>query len=142
MSGLLLDVNVLVALAWPQHIHHAAARAWFAVEAKHGWATAPITESGFIRVSCNPRAVDDARTPAEAADYLEALRNVGAWTFWSDNVQLTTSMQGAYGFRQVTDAHLLQLAHEHDGAVATFDMGLVRLAEARGQAAVLIADGV
>ena len=25
----LLDVNVLIALAWPNHVHHAAARAWF-----------------------------------------------------------------------------------------------------------------
>jgi predicted nucleic acid-binding protein len=26
----LLDVNVLLALAWPNHVHHAASRTWFA----------------------------------------------------------------------------------------------------------------
>jgi predicted nucleic acid-binding protein len=25
----LLDVNVLVAFAWPNHVHHAAAQHWF-----------------------------------------------------------------------------------------------------------------
>lgn len=25
----LLDVNVLVALAWPNHVHHEAVQAWF-----------------------------------------------------------------------------------------------------------------
>ena len=142
MSGALLDVNVLVAIAWPQHIHHAAAREWFASEAPRGWATAPITESGFIRVSSNPKAVGDARTPIEAAEFLVALRSIGSWAFWSDDVQLAAAMHGVYSFRQVTDAHLLQLAHEHGGCVATFDVGLAHLADQRGQCAVLLDAGV
>lgn len=138
MSGALLDVNVLVAISWPQRIHHGAVRAWFAREAPRGWATSPVTESGFIRVSSNPKAIDDARTPVEAAEFLGALQSVGAWSFWSDDVQLTSGTQGVRSFRQVTDAHLLQLAHDRGGAVATFDVGLLRLAEERGQSAVLI----
>ena len=138
MSGALLDVNVLVAIARPQHIHHVAAREWFAREAPRGWATSPVTESGFIRVSSNPKAVDEARTPVEAAEYLGALQSVGAWSFWSDDAQLTAGMQGVRSFRKVTEAHLLQLAHERGGAVATFDVGLLRLADERGQSAVLI----
>lgn len=138
MSEHLLDVNVLIAIAWPQHTHHGAARAWFAAQAAHGWATTPITESGFVRVSSNPKAVGDARTPVEAAALLTALRGFGRWTFWADNVQLAANMRGVYGFRQVTDAHLLQLAHDHGGSVATFDVGLMRLADERNQSAVLI----
>lgn len=138
MSEHLLDVNVLIAIAWPQHIHHRPARAWFAAQAQHGWATAPITESGFVRVSSNPKAIGDARTPAEAADLLDALRAFGRWAFWADSVQLASNMRGVYGFRQVTDAHLLQLAHDHGGSVATFDTGLMRLADERSQSAVLI----
>lgn len=34
---MLLDVNVLVALAWPNHVHHVSARRWFAAEAAQGW---------------------------------------------------------------------------------------------------------
>jgi hypothetical protein len=48
----LLDVNVLIALGWPDHVHHAAARHWFGQSCSNGWATTPITSprpgmSGF-----------------------------------------------------------------------------------------------
>ena len=45
----LLDVNALVALAWDSHIHHEAVRTWFAAKSADGWATCPVTESGFVR---------------------------------------------------------------------------------------------
>lgn len=138
MSALLLDVNVLVAIAWPQHVHHLHARDWFAALGSRRWATAPVTESGFIRISSNPRVIDDARTPAEAAAFLTALHGAGTWEFWVDGVELSSCLQGVTGYRQITDAHLLQLAHDRGGSVATFDMGLTRLAQARGQSAELI----
>ncbi len=134
----LLDVNVLVAIAWPQHVHHRHAREWFAADPGRSWATSPVTESGFIRVSCNPRVILQARTPAEAGDFLDGLRAFGAWEFWPDAVRMSTSLLGVKSYRQVTDAHLLQLAHEHGGAVATFDSGLAQLAQHRGQTAELI----
>lgn len=133
MSGLLLDVNVLVAIAWPQHVHHRHAREWFSDLGDRRWATAPITESGFIRVSSNPRVISDARTPAQAAEFLSVLHTVGMWEFWVDDVEVVTALQGVTGYRQVTDAHLLQLASQRGGSVATFDMGLARLAVDRGQ---------
>lgn len=138
MSALLLDVNVLVAIAWPQHVHHRHAREWFAALGTRKWATAPVTESGFIRVSSNPRVISDARTPAEAAAYLSALRGAGRWEFWVDDVHVSECLGGVTGYRQITDAHLLQLAHERGGSVATLDMGLARLAEQRSQYAELI----
>ena len=134
----LLDVNVLIALAWPQHVHHKPARAWFAGVADQGWATAAPTETGFIRVSCNPRVVADARSPQEAAAFLRALQDYGAWEFWADDVRIGRHLEGVRGHRQVTDAHLLQLAANHDGMVATFDAALGELAKARGQHAVVI----
>ena len=45
----LLDVNVLVALFWPNHNHNKPAQAWF--EGVKRFATCPITELGFLRVS-------------------------------------------------------------------------------------------
>lgn len=133
MSGLLLDVNVLVAIAWPQHVHHRQAREWFSSLGDRRWATAPVTESGFIRVSSNPRVIPDARTPAEAAAFLIALRGAGSWEFWVDDIQVSSSLTGVTGYRQVTDAHLLQLAHDRGGSVATFDAGMSKLATERGQ---------
>jgi predicted nucleic acid-binding protein len=34
------DVNVLTTIAWPAHVHHAAALKWFDENADAGWATA------------------------------------------------------------------------------------------------------
>jgi hypothetical protein len=52
------DLNVLVALTWPNHVHHAQARTWFLGVNRAGWATCPITEAGLIRVSSNRRVTD------------------------------------------------------------------------------------
>lgn len=38
----LLDVNVLIALAWPNHVHHDAAGSWFARLRRTGWATCAL----------------------------------------------------------------------------------------------------
>ena len=48
----LLDVNVLMALAWPNHVHHAPARSWFNARRKSGWAT------------CHAGGVDAGEDPA------------------------------------------------------------------------------
>jgi predicted nucleic acid-binding protein len=32
----LLDVNVLIALAWPNHVHHDLAQTWFERNRRHG----------------------------------------------------------------------------------------------------------
>ena len=56
------DVNVLIALAWPNHVHHhpaRPARSWFAANRSTGWATCPLTEAGFVRISCNRSAVKE-----------------------------------------------------------------------------------
>lgn len=38
MKVALLDVNVLLALAWPNHQHHVAAHRWFHDDGRRGWA--------------------------------------------------------------------------------------------------------
>jgi toxin-antitoxin system PIN domain toxin len=69
----LLDVNLLVALAWPNHVHHAAALGWFRRNQATGWATCPLTQSGFVRVSSNSAMVSDARSPQEAIQLLRRI---------------------------------------------------------------------
>ncbi|HUG83451.1 MAG TPA: TA system VapC family ribonuclease toxin [Euzebya sp.] len=129
--SLLPDVNVLVALVWPNHVHHAAAVGWFSAQRDSGWATCPVTESGFIRVSSNRRVIPEARAVPEAAAAMRALRMVGAHRFWTDDVSLATSdvvrLEEVQGYRQVTDVHLLALARGHGGQVVTFDQGLASL---------------
>lgn len=139
----LLDVNVLVSLAWPNHVHHAGARAWFSTAQTAGWATCPVTQSGFIRVSSNRRVIPEARTPAEAADVLRSLCAAGGHEFWPDDVGLASSSEvdlaTLAGYRQVTAAHLLALASRRDERLVTFDRALGELAAANSIEVELLA---
>ena len=122
------DVNVLIALAWPNHVHHAAAWAWFNANRKQGWATCPLTEAGFVRVSCNPSVVRHAVTPLDAIAVLERLTHLGSHSFWSLDrsiVHLPESIGARLqGYRQITDALLLAAAMQREGQLATLDAGM------------------
>ena len=131
----LLDVNVLIALAWPNHAHHAAARQWFGTHAQHGWATTPITESGFVRVSSNRAAIPTATSPVLALEVLTAMTGLDRHEFWVDDVARVTAGWGdpvlIRSHRDVTDAHLLSLAERHQGVLVTFDAKIALLLGAR-----------
>ena len=135
-------MNVLVALAWPNHVHHRQAVTWFVGIRDDGWATCPLTESGFVRVSSNTRVLPDARSPSEARALLAALRTKGMHRFWEDDVSAVGDPFGVFAaalaYRQVTDAHLLSLAIRRGGALATFDRGITSLAKACPDRVVLI----
>jgi toxin-antitoxin system PIN domain toxin len=124
----LLDVNVLIALAWPNHVHHAAAREWFEARRQEGWAKCPLTEAGFVRVSCNPSVVRHTVTPLDAIAVLQGLTRLGSHTFWPLNqsiMQLPESIGiRLQGYRQVTDAVLLATAIQRNGQLATLDAGM------------------
>lgn len=131
---------MLVALAWPNHMHHAAAHRWFGAHRDDGWATCPLTESGFVRVSSNRRAIPEASTPAEAIVLLRRVRALSGHVFWEDDISPAdpgaTPFGRVAGYRQVTDAHLLALAIRRGGALATFDRGLAELAGPQERGAV------
>ena len=128
----LLDVNALVALAWDSHVHHQAVRAWFAANSAEGWATCPVTESGFVRVSSNPKVLPSFIAVEAARDVLSALRNVDGHRFLVNDVSLTDpDVPPIVGHRQVTDAQLLTLARRHGTRLVTFDAGIAAMAEGR-----------
>jgi hypothetical protein len=124
----LLDVNLLVALAWPNHVHHEPAHRWFARHARAGWATSPVVELGFVRVSSNARVVPSAVSPQEAAALLRRITALPHHRFWLDDIRFADSpfvaLARVVGHQQVTDAHLIALAIRHGGRLATFDRGL------------------
>ncbi len=131
MKAGLLDANVLIALAWPSHLHHLVAHAWFSKNAAKGWATCPITQCAFIRISSNPKIIPDAVTPSEAMELLRQIVTQKHHGFWPDDVSaLDEHMAGKLliGHRQVTDAYLLALAVRHGGRLVTLDKGLLSLA--------------
>lgn len=127
----LLDVNVLVALAWPNHVHHRPAREWFRTHLASGWATCPTTENGFIRVSSNVRVIPEAKSPREAALLLRELVGTRGHVFWPEEASILDgrwiSLEKIHTYRQITEAHLLSLALRHDGCLATFDRRVMEL---------------
>ena len=128
----LLDVNALVALAWDSHVHHARMRSWFAGNSADGWATCPITESGFVRVSSNPKVLPSVIGVEAARAVLSALRALDGHRFLPDDVSLSDSdVPTMTGHRQVTDAHLLTLARRRSVRLVTFDAGVLALGEGR-----------
>ena len=141
-GAVLLDVNVLVALAWPNHIHHDVAVRWFEDNHRSGWATTPLTQSGFVRVSSNHKIVPEARTPTEAIVLLHELTALPGHEFWTDDIAITASAHidtaRIVGHRQVTDAHLLALTLRNRGRLGTFDAGLAEVAPSGTSAAELL----
>lgn len=125
----LLDANLLIALGWPVHVHHAAARTWFAQNRDQGWATCPFTEAAFVRISSTPRVFAAAVTPAQSLLALQAIRELPGHCYLEDRATLTNSpfQSMIVSHSQVTDAHLLTLAHLHSVRLTTFDRGFERL---------------
>lgn len=138
----LLDVNVLIALAWPNHVHHDPARSWFNERRTSGWATCALTEAGFVRVSCNPSVVGHTVTPGDAIALLRKLRRVESHSFWAHDRSVVDLPDGILdriqGYRQITDAVLLAAAMRHGGELATFDNGLAQLAGRSGHSSVCV----
>lgn len=121
----LLDVNVLVALFDPDHIHHEPAHDWFSDHREHGWATCPLTENGFVRVITHPRYRADPPRLVVAARQLRQFCASGDHHFWNDTPSLRDedafSLGSLRGPAQVTDVYLLALAVQMKGTLVTFD---------------------
>jgi uncharacterized protein len=101
----LLDVNVLVALFDPDHVHHEAAHDWFAANRKGGWAYSAVHG-----------------TPAMSARPLESFCASGQHVFWPDEVSLRERQlfdwSAGVTHRQLTDVYLLGLARHKRGRYA------------------------
>jgi uncharacterized protein len=123
----LLDVNVLIALHDPQHVHHALAVDWLVAHAADGWASCPITQNGCLRVMSQP-AYPQARGVAELIDLLGGSFRAPTHQFWPDDISLftgSTLRKGTVlGHRQLTDAYLLALAVAHGGRFVSFDRAI------------------
>ena len=121
----LLDVNALLALQYPTHMHHARVRLWISqLHAERGeghvvFATCPITELGFVRI-----ASGKAGLAASVAIARLDLRNVKS----SQNMVFIPADINTRGLppwvrksAQTTDGYLLALAKSHGGYLATLD---------------------
>jgi uncharacterized protein len=134
----LLDTNVLLALAWPNHQHHAAAHHWFTAHAKKGWATCAFTQLGFIRLSANPAYTADAVSPRDAAALLNQWTQLKSHRFWTSPAANNPAIYDrAIGHQQVNDAWLVEVARRNGGRLVTLDTRLPAHAIEAGQVEVI-----
>jgi hypothetical protein len=124
----LLDINVLVALFDPDHVHHEIAHDWFADNRGRGWATCPQTENGFLRVVSNPTYGGPITRTADLVALLRRFCSAPEHTFWQDAVSFRDeglfNPNALTGHRQLADVYLLGLAAHHGGCLATFDRSI------------------
>jgi uncharacterized protein len=127
MDCRLLDVNVLLALTWPNHVFHQAAHTWWnALTSK--WATCAITELAFIRLSSNPAFTSAAVTTYEAASLLEKLTTAGRHEYWKELPRLNPgAARKIGGHKQVMDFYLANLAIARRARFVTFDHGISKV---------------
>ena len=123
----LLDVNVLVAWGWSDHVDHERTAAWLgAVRRSRATTlmTSAIPELGFVRVSV--QRTGGLVTVAEATDTLAGM--VGALgvrhVFLADDQAPRLFPEWCSSAARTTDAHLLALAAAHGAKLATLDAGI------------------
>jgi toxin-antitoxin system PIN domain toxin len=116
----LLDANVLIALATPDHSAHTRAASWF--RSCPAFATCPITQGALIRFFMRWAELPNI---GHAKRLLGEICALPKHRFWPDNIAyLTLPEKGVTGHRQVTDVYLVRLAEEHGGRLATMDEAL------------------
>ena len=124
----LLDVNVLVALFDPDHIHHDLAHDWFAEYRAEGWASCPMTQNGLVRVLSNPRYGSPTAGLRVVREAVRRFLSNKDHQFWPDDVSISDDalfdVTGMVGHRQVTDVYLLGLAKKRRGHLVTFDRSI------------------
>ena len=121
----LLDVNALLAIQYPKHVHHASVKVWIsAMHAEHGqddvvFATCPITELGFVRVASG-KAGHSSSVDVALSD-LRTLKSRQDMLFIPDDIPARDLPDWVRKSAQTTDGYLLALAKTHGGHLATLD---------------------
>lgn len=125
---MLLDVDLLLALAWPNHQHHPVAVRWFASREGEPWSTCALTELAFVRLSSNPAFTSEAKDPATAVSLLEAMTAHPHHRFLLELPPVTASDRWSHvgSAKATTDAYLAMVAIHHRVQLATLDGRLAR----------------
>jgi hypothetical protein len=109
---------------------HTRAVAWFLENRETPFATSPMTEAGFIRISMNPLIVTEQISLKAALAMLDTYRTRYKHVFWPDSLSVSEALsmvKPLSGHRQITDAYLLALAIMNDGKLASFDKGITAI---------------
>lgn len=121
----LLDVNFLIALLDPVHIHHDEAHEWYAANGHFGWATCPVTVNGCVRILSNPAYPSISASSEQVVNSLRQMCLSKAHRFWPDTTDLLNGdmvrPELIANSKMITDVCLLALARKNGGRLITFD---------------------
>jgi predicted nucleic acid-binding protein len=119
----LLDVNALIALGVRQHLFHGRVSNWVRAQPKSTQLlTCSIVALGFVRIlSQIPTYQFSVR---EANSLLSVIGRAYAILFVADHRDLMHLPKWVKSHKQLTDGHLVDLAHAHTALLATFDKAI------------------
>ncbi|MFZ5570287.1 MAG: TA system VapC family ribonuclease toxin [Thermodesulfobacteriota bacterium] len=119
----LLDVNLLIALCDPMHVHHDGAHRWFASKGRGQWATCPLTENSFVRIASHPRYPNRPGDVSVVLSILQRFCQTKGHSFWPEDISLRDLLpaDAVIHHAQITDLYLLGLAAHKGGKLATLD---------------------
>ncbi|MBW0174372.1 MAG: PIN domain-containing protein [Vulcanococcus sp.] len=126
------DLNVWLALVWPEHNHHRQALKYWEHQASQQILFCTVTALGLVRLVCQPKLMGDAmKTPREASALLEAFcqqpgvgmaaAEHGGWEVFHQLVR-TNNLPA----RLCTDTHLAALAMANGWRLVSFDQDFKR----------------
>ena len=142
MNRILLDVNALLALLDPMHIHHEAAHRWYEMRSPLRMMICSHVINGVIRVASQPKYPNCLGTSARVRNVLRDLvRNVDAESCAKEVSLLVDDVllqPIALTPSRVSDLYLLALAAANDARFATFDTRIPAEAVAGGPATIEI----
>jgi predicted nucleic acid-binding protein len=122
----LLDVNVLLAVAYRMHALHERADRWLdelqETDRSVRLGTCSITELGFVRIACGAARL--AQNVGDAQADLKRVKKERLFTFLDDGLRADRLPRWVEKSKQVTDGHLLRLATDHCATFATLDEGI------------------
>jgi toxin-antitoxin system PIN domain toxin len=132
LSRYLLDVNILLSLAWEDLENNSKVRRWFLETGQHSFATCPLVQAGFVRISASPRVLPKPASMRNALEVLTLLTQGTGHVFWPLDIPMREATvfcaDKLFGPNQLTDAYLLGLAIAKDGILVTLDRGIIQLA--------------
>lgn len=124
----LLDVNVLIALMDPLHVHHEPCHHWFSARGTAPWSSCAVTQNGVLRILGHPRYPNSPGSPGVVSEILQALVSHPQHEFWDISPSLLSqahvNMSALLDSAQITDTYLLALAVHQGGLLATLDRRL------------------
>ncbi|HEY7299156.1 MAG TPA: TA system VapC family ribonuclease toxin [Xanthobacteraceae bacterium] len=123
----LFDVNLLIALFQPDHVHYREAHEWWHANQKAGWASCPLTQNSFVRILSQLKHAGPT-TVGGALDLLKRATDTPHHAFWPDDISLPDirriDRERILGPKQLTDIYLLALAVKNGGSLVTFDRSI------------------